>query len=612
MLEGFPEDLKIGCLPGTVLGELRLRWQEKGGDLLQLVDISIEDIKSMSDEELSTFTHIISNEMFDGFDKVAYGLYIPVVTDQWLKLGFEYGKVQPVKVFTPDERMVFKGQNFCLGKFQSNDVIKILINKFGGEVHSELKTNLNYYIKGDESDSNLSIIQDFNTKGNTKIKVIDLDYILSNIEPLMTLDGIKVSINESVKKPVKKFIEKLLNKMEAIVTKAKKSDIIVTNMYLNNVGNQKTPDWVFDYALGLTKPSILHTPFRSIPAVGVEGVIVATTNYTGDSRRYIEWLVERMGGEFSKTLKKGNTTHLIAANSIGDKWSYAKMWGVKVVNHCWIEDSFLEWKMLDCDKYESLVREKDSKVRTIDTCVVEDILKRQLTLENESSDIDIKDPEQKSLPLPEPVPIPEVTPPKKAKRTKSTVIEEAKPSSKPTVNITAILTGVEMVLSPKDKKLLKIKGITIVDNPLSAKLNCIISPTLLRTEKFLKAMSKNPEFYLYEDIIKDALHGEVKDIVEYSLWDKIDFEDVKSRGIFEANSLDKAKELMSESKHGLLSDWEFICENETMSSVIKSFGGKAVKRSKSKQIFPVKWDKIVLSLFSGRFDGSEGVSYEVL
>lgn len=605
MLEGFPEDLRICCLPGTLLGNMRTQWQEKGGDLSQLVDMSIEEINSMKDEELSKFTHILSNEMFEGFDRVSYSLYIPVVTDKWLESGFENGKVQPVKIFTPDERMIFKGGNFCLARFDSNDVIKVLINKFGGEVHSELKTSLCYYIKGDEGDTNLSIIKDFNTRGNNKIEIIDLGYILDKIDPKMKLKGIKVSIDKSIKSPVNEFIKNLLIKMEATVVKGKSADVVITMRQLENVQVQKTPDWIFDYALGLTKPSILHTPPRSTPALGIEGVIVATTNYTGDSRRYIELIVERMGGKFSKTLKKENTTHLIAANSIGDKWSYAKLWGVNIVNHCLLEDSFMQWKMLNCEGYENLVREKDSNVRIIDTCVVEGELKRHM----DESEVEVIEEVLDLSTEIQPEPTPDAEP-KKAKRSKSTP-KHSQELKKATLNITAILTGVELTLSPKDKKLLKSKGITIIDNPLSSKLNCIISPTLLRTEKFLKAMSKNPKYYLYEDIVSDALKGDINGLEEYSLWDKIDFEDVKSRGIFQTESKEEAMELMTRSKHGMMNGWEFVCGNETMGSVVKLFGGKVVKRTKSATLSPIKWDKIVLSIFSGEFDGTEGVSYEI-
>lgn len=615
MLDGFPEDLRIGYMPSVLSDAIRAEWEIKGGEASQLVEVTAQDLQAMTDHELTQFTHIIANEPFEGMDRVAYRLYIPVVQQEWLEEGFKAGKVQPVKMFTPDARMVLRGDNICLGKMDSGEVLKVLVNKFGGEVHSELKTNINRYIKGSEMDANLGIIRDFNERGSKKIDIVDLAYVMDKIEPQMALDGLAVAIHDSIKGPVRGILKKFVGKMASSVVKMERADVIITTVQLEGVENQRTPDWLFDHALGLTRPSILHIPRRLGSARGMEGVVVATTNYTGDSRRYIEQLVEMMGGTFAKTLKKGHTTHLVAANSVGDKWTYATAWGVEIINHCWVEDTFLAWQVQDCAKYSALVRAPGTNVRIIDTCAPEQELKKRVVQSSEESEHEMSSQHEAE-------PIPPAKRAKKAKKSKE-IPKKADvddiAGNAPTVassppamlNITAILTGVETTLSPKDKKHLKAMGITIIDNPMSPKLNSIISPTLLRTEKFLKGMSKDPEHYLCEQVLTDALNGNLKDISQYSLWDKIDLEEVKTRGIFQTNTLEEAKDLMANSKDHMLAAWEFVCTNETMSGVIKAYGGRAVKRSKSKQIFPIKWDEIVLSLFAGTFPGEPGRTYQV-
>jgi hypothetical protein len=64
----------------------------------------------------------------------------------------------------------------------------------------------------------------------------------------------------------------------------------------------------------------------------------------GEARIYLENLIAATGAECTKTLKQENT-HLITAHGNSEKCNAAKEWGLEVVNHLWLEDSYAKWKL---------------------------------------------------------------------------------------------------------------------------------------------------------------------------------------------------------------------------------------------------------------------------
>lgn len=92
----------------------------------------------------------------------------------------------------------------------------------------------------------------------------------------------------------------------------------------------------------LTK--LLHYPVSRTPIPGFEGLKISLSNYVGEARIYLENLVAAAGAECTKTLKQENT-HLITAHGNSEKCSAAREWGLQVVNHLWLEDSYAAWKL---------------------------------------------------------------------------------------------------------------------------------------------------------------------------------------------------------------------------------------------------------------------------
>jgi hypothetical protein len=78
------------------------------------------------------------------------------------------------------------------------------------------------------------------------------------------------------------------------------------------------------------------------PREGIPGFAkykISISSYTGEARVYLENLIKATGAEFTKTFKQDNT-HLIAAHKNSEKCEAATEWGVNIVNHLWLEDSY--------------------------------------------------------------------------------------------------------------------------------------------------------------------------------------------------------------------------------------------------------------------------------
>ncbi|QIX02079.1 hypothetical protein AMS68_007596 [Peltaster fructicola] len=84
---------------------------------------------------------------------------------------------------------------------------------------------------------------------------------------------------------------------------------------------------------------LLHypVPHKGIP--GFDDLRISVSNYSGDARTYVQNLVKECGASFTKTMKQDNT-HLITAHRLSEKCDAAQEWGINMVNHLWLEDSY--------------------------------------------------------------------------------------------------------------------------------------------------------------------------------------------------------------------------------------------------------------------------------
>jgi hypothetical protein len=72
---------------------------------------------------------------------------------------------------------------------------------------------------------------------------------------------------------------------------------------------------------------------------------ISISSYTGEARVYLENLIKATGAEFTKTFKQDNT-HLIAAHKNSEKCEAAAEWGVMVLSHLWLEESYAKCKKM--------------------------------------------------------------------------------------------------------------------------------------------------------------------------------------------------------------------------------------------------------------------------
>ncbi|EON61339.1 hypothetical protein W97_00552 [Coniosporium apollinis CBS 100218] len=89
---------------------------------------------------------------------------------------------------------------------------------------------------------------------------------------------------------------------------------------------------------------LLHYPLPRGGIPGFENFKISLSNYTGEARIYLENLVRATGAEFTKTMKQDNT-HLITAHLASEKCEAAKDWGINLVNHLWLEESYAKCKL---------------------------------------------------------------------------------------------------------------------------------------------------------------------------------------------------------------------------------------------------------------------------
>ncbi|KOS17383.1 BRCT-containing protein 1 [Escovopsis weberi] len=84
---------------------------------------------------------------------------------------------------------------------------------------------------------------------------------------------------------------------------------------------------------------LLHYPVPRDGLPEFKGLRITVSNYGGEARTYLENLITACGAEFTKTMKADNT-HLVTARDSSEKCKAAPEWGIAVVNHLWIEESY--------------------------------------------------------------------------------------------------------------------------------------------------------------------------------------------------------------------------------------------------------------------------------
>ncbi|KAJ8104087.1 hypothetical protein POJ06DRAFT_243509 [Lipomyces tetrasporus] len=111
------------------------------------------------------------------------------------------------------------------------------------------------------------------------------------------------------------------------------------------VGNLTWLYWMFAHdEWASSMKHLLHYPIPNEKIKGMENYLICISGYNGDSRHYLEKLIEACGATYTKALKTTNT-HLITAKPSGEKYTAARDWNCHVVNHLWLEETYAKWQV---------------------------------------------------------------------------------------------------------------------------------------------------------------------------------------------------------------------------------------------------------------------------
>ncbi|ORY75466.1 BRCT domain-containing protein [Protomyces lactucae-debilis] len=92
---------------------------------------------------------------------------------------------------------------------------------------------------------------------------------------------------------------------------------------------------------------LLHYPVPTSGLPEFADRIFTISNYTGYARTFLEQLIIRLGGRYTRSMKPDHT-HLITAIESGEKYNTAKQWNIECANHLWLEDCYAKWQALPC------------------------------------------------------------------------------------------------------------------------------------------------------------------------------------------------------------------------------------------------------------------------
>lgn len=364
-----------------------------------------------NEQILNKFTHVISNTTdFPNFRMASDTLMMPVLISQWVIDSATHGKLESVRSYAADTRLIFNGCVItCSSSVCEGDkmVIAAATRAFGGIYIQGITRNLTHLITTNPSDDVCSIVGDYNRHlGKTAIETVAPEWLFASIsnakrlkEDQFALDWDKTNLKDIDVSDKQRFLEKktfflsndygcserLFTALKYAVKSISGAQIINDRERLNTAGsvlclyrcgpvyeeafkNESTEvgnvEWLFWMLLNKKWISpldkLLHYPFQKGSVKGMENVIASATNYAGDARMYLQRLIELMGGKFTKTLKAQNT-HLLVAKSFGRKYEAAGRWNIKRVNHIWLEESYAKWiKMPDTDpKYTAFPRDSN-------------------------------------------------------------------------------------------------------------------------------------------------------------------------------------------------------------------------------------------------------------
>ncbi|KAK9473948.1 uncharacterized protein V1510DRAFT_391265 [Dipodascopsis tothii] len=343
--------------------------------------------------DLTKITHIIANSVDFPAYQSAEDSMVSVVRPQWVWKSSKLAKIAPLRPFSPNERHVLAEINITVEGLAQGDkaAVQCAVRALGGQWSDNLtKFTTHLVVQGQDSDkyrqaqrrSTIKIVLPQWVEECLRLKRrvdegrylfpcpafleaaadtrTDRDHSSGSCIPSLSSKRagifagkwIYLSADLSLSGRLLDSVRDLINRGGGEYTdnvddadtyvgvyrrgseyaKACKRGIVVGNLawlYWMVANDQ----WVSPLL------RILHYPVPSGGVHGMKDMSISISNYTGDSRHYLEKLIEACGAKYTKVLKNDNT-HLIASRPTGDKYEAACDWRIHVVNHLWIEETY--------------------------------------------------------------------------------------------------------------------------------------------------------------------------------------------------------------------------------------------------------------------------------
>lgn len=352
-----------------------------------LISHGAEEVEKKSNGkryDLSKVAIIISNTTDFPEYEDARARMIPVAKREWVRECVKRGKVIPLRPYSPNNKDVLATINVvCVGLERSDKaVIHEAMWSLGGMATTVPTYFTTHFIVDSLEDQN---VQALRKNSSTKhITMISKKWVLECLkhrklvpEGKFLFDGTAdvenyfPAIGSSALKGKAVFLGHDLGLSESTVLELKnifefhggqlsthiKSCHIYVGKYRDGeeylracckgkvVGSLS---WLIDviaegkYSSPLKK--LFHYPAARTGLPEMKDMVISITNYTGDSRKYLQALIEGLGARFTRQLRDDNT-HLITARPVGAKYAAAKSWNINTVNHLWLEETYASWEV---------------------------------------------------------------------------------------------------------------------------------------------------------------------------------------------------------------------------------------------------------------------------
>lgn len=545
-----------------------------------------EDIQS--DETIVfNLSHIISKSINFPQYEFSQEYMIPIVSPEWVNASLKAGRLSSLRSFFPadDLARLFKKFIFSIDDSIPNvdsKLYKIIIEEYGGQWQPQITKFTTHVISVDISSDSCIIA---NSIPNLDIVCIIPQYIEDSIksqklqdESLYQVNNPRIFSNEKfdtekqlyqkfgdniedvnktnlfenksfyLARDLNEFTPKLIKLLRLLIesnggTCHNKIDQL-KNIQLCYVGQFRTadeyvaasknsyivgnPTWLLHIIshgkFSLPFENLLHYPLSKTGIPEFHSLKFCTTNYTGDTRIYLQKLIIGLGAQYLGNLDK-TVDFLISNKPVGNKYLAStvkknKIFKVKIRTHGWIEQCFLHWKLLSDRQFSKVdipnFTQKDQLLGSVkyDSQLVKKFyetahtgrkaaMKAAIKLHSDIEDLNQftknKSRIEDSTWL--------------SQSNKKVALEKIHLPNK-RYDFRIMLTG---GVDESEYNVLSLGSLGIHIENNTSKVNVLIAPRIVRTEKFLTCLGNGLKYILHPKFLEDVVRKDNIKVEDYSL-----------------------------------------------------------------------------------------------